>query len=193
MKVLVVLAHPNPLSLCSRIAKVVQGALQDAGHSVDLLSLHKEQFDPVLPLSELYTIGNTDRSPQVLDFQSRVARAEALIFISPTWWFDLPAILKGFIDRVFTPGFAFSFSKRGIPKGLLQGKRAILIQTFASPRFVATWLFPNAGWRNFKKSILRFCGLRRIKWLPVFSTNKINAANFESKLQRVLQIAKLLA
>ena len=99
MKILVVLAHPNPQSFNAAIAQTVVQTLEAGGHEVIFHDLYGEKFDPVLPAGEI----NKDASlPAVIEQHSaELAAAEGIIIIHPSWWGQPPAILKGWIDRVF--------------------------------------------------------------------------------------------
>ncbi len=128
MKVLIVYAHPNPLSFNQSILKVVKNAFDKKGASVKLKDLYAERFDPVLGEAQL-SLQNEGKLPDDIQHeQELVAWADTIVVIYPLWWFDRPAILKGWFDRVFTNGFAFSFDEQGI-QGLLKDKRAIVIVT----------------------------------------------------------------
>ncbi len=128
MNVLIVYAHPNPLSFNQSILKVVHNCFKDKGASVRLKDLYAERFDPVLGEAQL-SLQNEGKIPDdIKREQEQVTWADTIVVIYPLWWFDRPAILKGWFDRVFTNGFAFSFDENGVT-GLLKGKRAIVVVT----------------------------------------------------------------
>ncbi len=108
MKFLVVLAHPLPESFAASVARSVRETLEASGHPVDFLDLYADDFDPRLTAAERasYFTGSYDHSA-VDPYVARLKSADGLILVFPQWWFNLPAILKGFIDRVFVPGVAF--------------------------------------------------------------------------------------
>lgn len=128
MNVLIVYAHPNPLSFNQSILKVVHNAFKKKGATVRLKDLYAERFDPVLAESQL-SLQNEGKLPdEIKREQEQVTWADTIVVIYPLWWFDRPAILKGWFDRVFTNGFAFTFNGEGV-QGLLTGKRAMVVVT----------------------------------------------------------------
>jgi len=128
MNVLIVYAHPNPLSFNQSILKVVHNCFKSKGASVRLKDLYAERFDPVLGEAQL-SLQNEGKIPDdIKREQEQVTWADTIVVIYPLWWFDRPAILKGWFDRVFTNGFAFRFDENGVT-GLLKGKRAMVVVT----------------------------------------------------------------
>ena len=128
MNVLIIYAHPNPLSFNQSILKVINSAFKKKGANVSLKDLYAERFDPVLGEAQL-SLQNEGKLPDdIKREQEQVTWADALVVIYPLWWFDRPAILKGWFDRVFTHGFAFNFDENGV-QGLLTGKRAMVVVT----------------------------------------------------------------
>ena len=128
MNVLIVYAHPNPLSFNQSILRVVHNGFKDKGATVRLKDLYAERFDPVLGEAQL-SLQNEGKIPEdIKREQEQVTWADTIVVIYPLWWFDRPAILKGWFDRVFTNGFAFSFDENG-QQGLLEDKRAMVIVT----------------------------------------------------------------
>ena len=108
MRVLVVYAHPSEASFTSRLYKTVCETLQVGGHEVDALDLYAERFDPAMSrhMYEHYLDTDLNRI-EVAGYVERLLAAEALVFIFPVWHDGLPAMMKGFIDRVFLPGVIF--------------------------------------------------------------------------------------
>ena len=124
-RALVIYAHPNPLSLNHAILETTLATLKKRGAAVRVLDLYAMNFNPVLSGDEL--ANRAVVFPDVAAAQQDVTWADTLIFIYPIWWMDRPAILKGWCDRVFTNGFAFTV--RDGWKGLLSGRKAIVLQT----------------------------------------------------------------
>ncbi|EEL50100.1 MULTISPECIES: NAD(P)H-dependent oxidoreductase [Bacillus cereus group] len=162
MNVLIIYAHPNPSSFNASILENVQKGLQKTNHSVTLLDLYKEQFDPVLIFNEDKRRRDLVYEEETERYRNLVKEADSFIFIYPIWWWGMPAILKGFIDRVFVAGFAYKY-EGALPKGLLTGKKAWVINTLDSPLWYVALLYRSADWIIMRKGILRFCGIRQIK------------------------------
>lgn len=132
-RTLVVIAHPDPKSFNHAIKTHLVAALKEQNHQVRVRDLYALRFDPVLSLDELkrYDSQEGEIPSDVKAEQDEILWADHLIFIYPTWWWSMPAVMKGYFDRVFVPGFAFSADEHGI-KGLLAGKKAWIIQTTGS-------------------------------------------------------------
>ena len=163
MRVLVVLAHPLEESFAASVSRTVVSALEAGGHQVDLLDLYAENFDPRLTKAERasYMTEAYDLSA-VAAYTGRLKEAEALIFVFPQWWFNLPAILKGFIDRVFAPGVAFDYAADGIklePK-LDRLKYFWVFSTTGSPWWVVKFYMGDPVRRILKRGVAAFCGKR---------------------------------
>src|SRR4028118_1098159 len=108
MRVLVLYAHPNPESYGAALHRTVVSALEGAGHEVDDCDLYAEGFDPVLTYEERVNYLDVPGNRRNVDpYVRRLEQAEGLILVYPVWNFGFPAILKGFLDRVFLPGVSF--------------------------------------------------------------------------------------
>lgn len=99
MNVLIIYAHPNPSSFNGAILEHVQKGLEETNHSVTLLDLYKEQFDPVLVFNEEKKRRDLLNEEETKRYRELVQKADILLFIYPIWWWGMPAILKGFIDQ----------------------------------------------------------------------------------------------
>src|SRR5215468_7336099 len=110
MRVLVVHAHPSPTSFSRALADAAEGALQERGHEVTVLHLDDERFRPAMSAAErvAYETDTPILDPQVARHAELLRVSDALLFVYPTWWAAQPAILKGWLERVFVPGVAFS-------------------------------------------------------------------------------------
>ncbi|PEI91218.1 NADPH dehydrogenase [Bacillus pseudomycoides] len=191
MNVLIIYAHPNPSSFNASILEHVQKGLQKTNHFVTLLDLYKEQFNPVLIFNEDKRRRDLVYEEEIEKYRTLVKEADSFIFIYPIWWWGMPAILKGFIDRVFVAGFAYKY-EGVIPKGLLTRKTAWVINTLDSPLWYVALLYRSADWVIMKKGILRFCGIRQIKRSVFQSVKTSKAAKREKWLMEIHQKAKNL-
>lgn len=110
---LVVVAHPRRDSLTAHIAELATHRLTAAGYRIDLLDLHAENFDPRMTAADLPEWGNREKaySPEVEDHMRRILAADVIVAVFPVYWIQVPAILKGWIDRVWNYGFAYGRSK----------------------------------------------------------------------------------
>lgn len=160
-RVLVILGHPSEASLCSAIANAYLKGAQAAEHEVRFLSLGKLKFDPILR-DGYNTIQALE--PDLVAAQESIAWAEHLVFVYPIWWGSIPAILKGFFDRIFLPGFAFKFRKDALMvDGLLKHRTAHLIATMDTPPWYYRLVYRMPGHNQMKRTILEFCGIKPVK------------------------------
>ncbi len=138
MRVLVLYAHPNPESYGAALHRTVVSALEGAGHVVDDCDLYAEGFDPVLTYDERMAYHDVpgNRAP-VADYVRRLEHAEALVLVFPVWNFGFPAILKGFLDRVFLPGVSFRIENGLVQPNLTHLKRLVAVTTYGAPRWRA--------------------------------------------------------
>jgi NAD(P)H dehydrogenase (quinone) len=128
MKHLIIYCHPNPNSLNNYLKKVVEEHLQENNYEVVVRDLYALNFNPVLSLEDMAGQRRGIVSDDVKKEQDFITWADCITFIHPIWWTGLPALMKGYIDRVFSYGFAYRYDQ-GIQKGLLFGKKAIIINT----------------------------------------------------------------
>lgn len=111
MTALVVVSHSDPDSLTQHVARATADAIRAAGGEVDIADLNAENFDPRFSRADLALFrGNGTTPPDVVAEQKRIDRAEHLILVFPMYWWSVPALLKGWIDRVFVSGWAYEFT-----------------------------------------------------------------------------------
>ncbi|WP_126652050.1 NAD(P)H-dependent oxidoreductase [Chryseobacterium aureum] len=128
MRHLIIYTHPNENSLNHTILSTVVETLQSRNEEIIVRDLYATGFDPVLSLEDMQGQRMGKISDDVKTEQEYISWAEQITFIYPIWWTGLPAIMKGYIDRVFSYGFAYRYDQ-GIQKGLLKGKKTIIINT----------------------------------------------------------------
>lgn len=128
MRHLIIYAHPNENSLNHHLLNTVVETLQSHHHEIIVRDLYKIGFDPVLSLADMQGQRMGKVSHDVKTEQDHISWAEQITFIYPIWWTGLPAMMKGYIDRVFSYGFAYRYDQ-GVQKGLLKGKSTMIINT----------------------------------------------------------------
>jgi NAD(P)H dehydrogenase (quinone) len=134
MRFLVIYAHPVEGSFQSALHHCVVDALISAGHEVDDCDLYAEKFQPVLSVGEREAYHSpTPDTGCVAEEIERLRRAEGLVFVFPTWWFGMPAILKGYIERVWLPGVAFELRNGRTMPLLRHIRRFCVVTTYGSP------------------------------------------------------------
>ncbi|MCL6609586.1 MAG: NAD(P)H-dependent oxidoreductase [Geminicoccaceae bacterium] len=142
MRVLHLYCHPLGESYHAALRAAAAEGLARAGHTVDLLDLYAEGFDPVLSAEARRRYHDTSRNRRGLEaYVERLLRAEALVVQFPTWCFGPPAMLKGFLDRVLMPGVAFDLADPARVRPLLHGIRSLAgIVTYGRDRLTALWM-----------------------------------------------------
>ena len=189
MKILIILGHQRPGSFCHAIAQTATQELRAAGHEVIYHDLYAEGFDPILPNAEI---------PREADLPATIARhcrevlqADAYVVVHPNWWAMPPAILKGWLDRVFRQGVVYEFGPQGVV-GKLKGKRAIVFTTSNTPREDELRLFGDPLENLWKTCVFGFCGVedfyRRNFESIVMSTPQQRAGWLEEVRQIVRQM-----
>ena len=128
MNVLVVCAHPNSSSFTRAMTGAIATGLRASEHKVNVKDLYAENFDPVLKADDLERLHAGELPRRIRSEQDDLLWAEALVFVYPLWWFDRPAILKGWFDVVFTNEVAFSFNDEGV-QGMLKHQKALVLIT----------------------------------------------------------------
>ncbi|MBK1440424.1 NAD(P)H-dependent oxidoreductase [Parapedobacter sp. ISTM3] len=128
MRHLIIYAHPHPQSLNGRLTQKLALHLSKNGHDIKVRDLYRLDFNPVLSLQDMEGQRAGKVADDVRKEQEFIQWADCITIIHPIWWTGLPAIIKGYIDRVFSYGFAYRYDQ-GIQKGLLTEKAAVIINT----------------------------------------------------------------
>lgn len=186
---LLVRAHPLTESLNARLAAAVEGFVRAAGWEVVTRDLYADGFDPRLGPEERagYYVGYPAKA--VADRHAELQAAEVLILVFPTWWSGFPAILKGWFDRVWSPGVAFDHAPDlGAMKPRLAGLQEVLVvTTLGSPAWIDWLILWSSQKRLFQWGILRPCAPRAmLRWYPFYraeSAGPDRVARFEARLR----------
>jgi putative NADPH-quinone reductase len=156
MRVLLIHCHPRTESFSAALRDTARHALEAAGHQVECRDLYAEGFSPALSAAEHRDyLDPANHPPDVADYVATLQRADALLLVYPTWWYGLPAMLKGWFDRIWAPGVAFKLGDGAIEPLLTNIKRIGVVTTYGSP----LWLLWVIGWPD-KKLVSR--GLKRL-------------------------------
>ena len=159
-RILVILGHPTSDSFCGALAKSYVEGAKAAGNEVQVISLGKLSFDPVLHKGYA-TIQELE--PDLVTAQTAITWAQHIVFIYPIWWGAMPALLKGFFDRIFLPGFAFKYRDGSVFwDRLLSGRSAHLIVTMDTPPWYFRWVYRMPGHNQMKRTILEFSGIKPV-------------------------------
>ena len=187
MHVLLIYCHPRPDSFCMALRDTAASALAAAGHVVEVRDLYAEGFAPVLTAEERgryydETVNNAGIEADV----AALRRAETLLLVYPTWWFGLPAMLKGWFDRVWVPGVAFRLDGAGGLQPLLTNvRRTGVVTTYGSPRWLH-WFIGWPDWRMVRYGFRPLCARRcRLEWISLARMDSCTAQQRERFLTRV--------
>lgn len=202
MKVFIVHAHAEPNSFNGALTRHAQNVLTGAGHEVRITDLYAQGWDPVSDArnfttrqnpdffrqqnEELYAFENNGFSPDIHAEQEKLLWCDALIFQFPLWWFSMPAILKGWVDRVFAMGLVYGRG-RFYDNGVFRGKRAMVSLTTGGPGTMYSedglhgnmdnLLFPiNHG-------IFRFTGFDPLPAFTAYSVSRVDDAQRQQYLK----------
>lgn len=153
-------AHPRAASFGTALADAYADAARTAGAHVERLALRDLTFDPIL--REGYAAPQA-LEPDLARAQTLLREARHVTFQYPIWWGTTPALLKGFLDRTFLPGFAFRYAEGGRVEKLLGGRSARLLTTLDWPLWAWEWILGAPGRRAMKGATLEFCGITPVR------------------------------
>ncbi len=207
MNILVINGHPDKESYCQAIFQTIVENIDLKRHELEMINLNEEEFDPVLRYGYRQRM---EDDPFILRSQSLIQWADHLIFVYPIWWSSMPSLLKGWIDRVFTPGIAYSANNRGSFilnylrgkqfKKLLKGKTASIYATSMAP----TWWYkvfsgpiniPDSyGISVLKNAVLNHCGIKtkRVSILGELGREVNTSSTRQKFLQKVAKEVRML-
>ena len=187
MRALVVHCHPVGTSYSGALREATVRGLRAAGHQVDVVDLAARGFDPVMSRTEWQSyVSMTGTVPSDLaDDVELVKAAGIIVFVYPTWWSAAPAQLKGWIERVFGPGVAFSLVDNKVTPALVNLRRIVTVTTFGSPR-AYTMAMNDNGSRMLRRS-LRLVAVNRVRTtrLALFRMDRTTDRSRQTFLERV--------
>ncbi len=180
MKILVLLAHPDPNSFNHAIASAVCASLRDDGHRIIFHDLHAEGFDPILTKEEIPADGCIPDT--IARHCAELQAADGIVIIHPNWWGQPPAVMKGWIDRVIRPGIAYRFDEgdqgEGVPVGLLPARAAVVFNTSNTTDEREQHVFGDPLEAIWKRCIFDLCGV------PAFRRRTFNVIVTSSPARR---------
>ena len=186
MRALVLYAHPNPESYGAALHSAVLEALKAAGHEIDDCDLYAEGFNPVLSRAERAVYHAVpENTLTVASDVARLRRAEILVIVSPVWNFGWPAILKGYIDRVFLPGVSFVIENGRVSGALTHIQHLVVVTTYGADRWRA-WLMGDPPRKVVTRMLRGVIGLRTpVTYLAHYDMNRSTPASRTAFLARV--------
>ena len=189
-KILVLDANPSKFSFTSCLAEEYEIGAREGGFEVEVLKLRDLEFDLVLH----HGYNRSQKlEPDLERAQELLKWCDHLVIVSPVWWYSTPALLKGFIDRVFLPGYAFEIEvnpKRKIVK-MFDDKTATVIYTYGGPKHNMGNNYKDPFGLQLKQGLLYFCGFKNIKLYPLYETVGFrNIKRRQAFIEKVIGLAK---
>src|SRR3984885_5579040 len=168
MRVLVIYCHPVAESFAAAAHQTVLQGLIEAGHSVTDVDLYAEHFDPVMSRQERLDYLNTARNERLVQrYDDQLAAAEALVLVYPAWWYGMPAMLKGYFDRVWLPGVAFDVTLGGKvnTERLQRIRRIIVVTTYGGPWWMVRLAIGDPARKIISRAVRALCAHGcRVEW-----------------------------
>lgn len=185
-KTLIINGHPDKVSFCFALAESYKKGADSTGADCKLVHLIDLDFNPILTFGYRKV---SELEPDLVKMQQEILRADHLVFVYPNWWATFPALLKGFIDRVFVPSFAFKYRENSpFWDKLLAGKTARLIVTMDTPKWYYYLMNKNAGHNAMKIGVLEFCGIKPVK---ITSFASVKSSDEVKRKQWLAEVGKL--
>lgn len=181
----IIYAHPTNEGHNATVLSKIETELKKRKQKYELINLYNEKFNPVLSQEELTARGKP--SKEIKKYQDKITKSDKLILIYPIWWNAPPAILKGFIDRVFAAGFAFRYKPTALgamPEGLLKGKKALVFTTGGGPKLYFKYVLASRGSKIVVNDTLGFCGIKS-KGFHYGNARKVTP-DVDSKLEKLV-------
>ena len=188
MRVLVIFAHPLGDSYAATLRDTVVAALEAGGHTVDLCNLYQEDFDPILSAQEWRDYENTSENTRAVSRQvERLRQAEGIIFVFPSWWYGMPAILKGYFDRVWLPGVAFEFGPQAIRPLLMSIRMFGVVTTTGAPEWFTRIYMGNPSRKVLMRGLARLVVAPRAErfWLALYGMENATDAKRTEFIEQV--------
>ncbi len=163
----IVYAHPLEDSLTASVRRTIEDRCEKSGAEYRVIDLYKDGFDPVLNAQERegFFTGGTTQDSLVERYQELLRKTDRLVFVFPLWWNEQPAIVKGFVERVCLPGFAYEYTQRGLAPLLTNVKQVDVFTSSNSPTMAVTKFSGNIIQKQFIKNIiLPMTGLKSANW-----------------------------
>jgi putative NADPH-quinone reductase len=175
MRILIIHAHPDEDSYVAAVHRCAVEALTKGGHEVDDYDLYAEGFQPVMSRQERRGYFDVKRNQQLITREvDRLLHCEGLVFVFPTWWYGMPAILKGYFDRVWVPGVAFEIVD-GRTRPLLNNiSRVVVISTYGSPWWLNKLVLGDPVRKVFMRGIKHvFSPKARMLWIAQYGLDQV--------------------
>lgn len=194
MKTLIVYSHPYEGSFCNAVLKAVRNGLKKGGHTCKVINLDKDNFDPVMRPKDLKAFAQLGRGidaalldldPRVLRYKKKLEWAEQIVMIFPIWWMTMPAMMKGFVDKVIFPGVAYEMDEGRLRSRLDSLKQVTVISTMNTPADIYRDRFGNSLEGSLIKGTFNQIGIHEARWISFNMVKQVGAEVREQWLQEL--------
>ena len=186
-RILIINGHPDKESFCFGLHKSYKEGCTERGYEIKEIILAEMEFNPILKYGYRK---RTELEPDLLTAWEKLQWADHIVWIYPTWWASPPALLKGFVERIFLPGFTFEYQENSpFPKKLFTGKTSEIISTMDSPVWYYKWKVKDIGGRMIRKDIGAFCGIKNTRTTYLSGIKKSTPEQREKWLGKVKSLA----
>ena len=163
-QILLIDGHPDDDRLTSSLVSSYRRGAQQAGYQVTLITVRDLAFEPNLRFGYKQRL---ELEPDLLAAIDAIKACDHMVWVHPVWWGGLPALLKGFIDRMFLPSIMFDYNEVKLGgmgwDGYLESKTARIIATMDTPKMLYRLLYSAPSVNQLKKTTLEFCGVKPVK------------------------------
>lgn len=193
MKTLIVFNHPFDGSYCNAILKAVQQGLTAGGHQFETIHLDKDKFDPVMREKDLLAFAwagkGLDKAlekidPPIFEYKKKLEEAENLVMIFPIWWMSMPAMTKGFVDKVIFPAIAYDMDG-GQLKSRLPLKKVTIISTMNTPADIYKEHFGNSLEGSLIKGTFNQIGIKDVRWISLNMVKRVSEEQRKTWLKEI--------
>ena len=189
MRVLVIYCHPVAESFAAAAHATVLEALANAGHEVTDVDLYAEAFDPVMSRQERLDYLNTERNERLVKrYDDQLVGAEALVLVYPSWWYGMPAMLKGYFDRVWLPGVAFDVAPDGTVRTdrLKTLRRIMVVTTYGASWWMVRLALGDPARKLIGRAVRALCARDcRVSWFVHYNMDRATPRQLRRFLERV--------
>lgn len=175
MRVLVVYCHPDKSSFCASLHDAVIETLTQGKHEIIDLDLYAEGFNPIFNIDDRANYGKPGYVDRVQKYARQLEAAEAIVLVYPTWWYGMPALLKGYFDRVWAPGIAYDVKRGGKldTSRLSHIRRIAVVTTYGSSWWLVRLYMGDPARKVISRGVRHLCGPRcALDWLVHYDMDK---------------------
>ena len=188
-RTLIIYAHPYDGSFNHAVLEAATSALDKAGRPYDVVDLYADGFDPRMPAEELalFTEGGT-LDPLVSHYQKLIEGASRIVVIAPIWWSELPAIIKGFVDKVMKQNWAYYPTATGVKGRLTHIQQVLVLTTSTAPTWFLRRFCGNYVGSVFLGAVLKQLGMGGRSWVNFGKVGKTGRRQHKKHLKRVARL-----